>query len=145
MGHGREDRAQRHDALHPTARGHVQEQGRVRAPPLLGLDAAKQQQPCTAIGWLPGPKRDPRPADRALPLGAQAHNGPDRGKVDERLRVDRGERRRRELADQGAQRARRRVPGIDPAPKRHDHRGDVGGGLAVKFDCVHTYPPRGKA
>ena len=145
MRHGREDRAQRHDPLYPTARGHVQEQGRVRAPPQLGLDTAKKQQPCTAIGWLPGPKRDPRPADRALPLGAQAHDRPERGKVDEVLRVNRGERRGRELADQGAQRARRRVPGVDPAPKRYDHRGNIGGGLAVKFDVVHTHPPYGKA
>jgi hypothetical protein len=30
MGHGREDRAQRHDPLHPAARGDVQEQGGVR-------------------------------------------------------------------------------------------------------------------
>ena len=145
MRHGLEDRTQRHDALHPTARGHVQEQGRVRAPPQLGLDAAKQQQPCPTIGGLPGPKRDPRPADRALPLGAQAHDRPDRGKVDELLRVDRGERRGGELADQGAQRARRRVPGIDPSAKRHDHRGNIGGGLAVKCDVVHTHPPRGQA
>jgi hypothetical protein len=42
MRHGREDRAQRHDALYPTACGHVQEQGRVGAPPQLGLDAAKK-------------------------------------------------------------------------------------------------------
>ena len=103
-------------ALPISARGHVQEQGRVRAPPQLGLDTAKHQQPCPALGGLPGPKRDPRPADRALPLGAEAHDGPDRGKVDKRLWIDRGERRGRELADEGAQRTRRRIPGIDPAP-----------------------------
>ena len=86
MRHSREDRAQRHDALYPTACGHVQEQGRVGAPPQLGLDAAKKKEPCTALGGLPGPKRDPRPADRALSSGVQAHDRPDRGKVDKRLR-----------------------------------------------------------
>ena len=81
MGHGREDRTQRHDALHPTARGDVQEQGGVGAPPPLGLQASKQQQPRTARGWLPEPERMPRPADGALPRGGQAYDRPDLGKL----------------------------------------------------------------
>jgi len=131
--------------LHAAARGNVQEQSRVRAPPLLGLDAAKKQQPCTTIGWLPGPKRDPRPADGALPLGAEAYDRPECGKVDERFWVDRSERRGRELADQGAHSAGGGLAGIDPSSKRHHHRGQIGRGLAVKFDLVHAHPPGGKA
>jgi hypothetical protein len=145
MRHGREDRPPRHEPLHPTARGHVQEQGRVRAPPLLGLDATKEEQPRTTRGRLPGPQRAPRPAEGALPRGAQAHDGPERGKVDERLRVDRGERRGGELADEGAQRTRRGLPGIDPAAKRRHHGWDIGGGLAVPCDVIHMHPPCGKA
>ena len=145
MRHGREDRPQRHDPLHPALRGDLQEQGGVGAPPPLGLHAPKQEQPRTALGGAPGPKRAARPADAALSLGVQAHHGSDSGKVNELLQVDRGEWRGRELADQGAQRAGRRLPGIDPAPKRHHHRGEVRWGLTVKCDLVHGHPPHGTA
>ena len=57
MGHSREDRAQRHDALYATARGDVQEQGGVGAPPPLGLQAPKEKQPRAALGRLPEPER----------------------------------------------------------------------------------------
>ena len=117
MGDGFEDRAQRHDPLHATARGDVQQQGGVGAPPPLGLDAAKQQEPGTALGWLPGPQRDPRPADRALPRGVQAHDRPDRGKVDERLRVDRGERRGRRAGGPGSAARPSPPPRHRPSPQ----------------------------
>src|SRR5262249_20301993 len=118
MGDRLEDRAEGHEPLHATARGHVEEQRRVRAPPLLGLDAAKQQQPCPTIGWLPGPKRDPWPADGALPLDAEAYDRPEGGKVDERFWVDRGERRGRGLAGQGTQNAGGGPPRPDPSAQR---------------------------
>jgi len=88
MGYSREDRAQRHDPLHPAARGDVQEQGGVGAPPPLGLQTPKQEQPRAARGRLPGPERIPRPADDALPLGGQAHDRPDLRKIEEVLRVN---------------------------------------------------------
>ena len=104
-------------------RGDIEKRGSVGPPSPLGLHAPKQEQPRMALGRLPGPERTPRPANDALPLGGQAHDRPDLGKIEEVLRVDRGKRRGRELADQIAHRTCHGLPSIDPAPKRHYHRG----------------------
>src|SRR5262249_3368211 len=112
MGDRLEDRAERHDPLHAAARRDVEEQGGVGAPAPLGPDATKEEQPCPTRRGLPGPQRDARPTDGALPRGTQADDRPMRGKVDELFRVDRGEWRGRKLADQEAHGARRRLAGI---------------------------------
>src|SRR5262245_27629701 len=111
----------------------------------MGLHPPKQEQTRAALWRLPDPERASGPANDALPIGIQAHDRPDLGKIEEVLRVDRGEMRCRELADQVSHRACRGVTGIDPSSKSHHHRWDVARWLTVKFHSVHAHPPRGQA
>ena len=103
----------------------------------MGLRAAEQEEAVPAISGMPREELAPWPVDVAAPIGPQPHLGPFLGEHEELLGVDPGQPRGREVAGQVAQGARGRPAGIDPSPKRHDHRRQVGRRLAVELYIVH--------
>src|SRR5437667_12463348 len=81
-----------------------------------------------------------RPMDVTFAISPQPHVGPFLGKHEELFRIHPGQPRGREVADQVAQGTGGRLAGIDPSAKRHDHRCQVSGRLAVKLYMVHVHP-----
>src|SRR5918996_598122 len=135
----RQERPERDDPPYPTALGHTEEGLRIGLPPLVGLRAAKQEEAIPAIPWLPRKELAPWPPDVAAPIGPQPHLGPFLGEHEKLFRDYSGEPRGREVAGQVTQGARCRPAGIDPSPKRHDHRRQASGGLAIELYVVHEH------
>src|SRR5712691_8107502 len=76
MRSAREPRAERNDPPHPTALGHIEERGRIRAPLVMGLRAAKQEEPVCALPRMPRKELAPWPLDVAFPISPEPHLGP---------------------------------------------------------------------
>jgi hypothetical protein len=120
--------------------GDIKQRLRVGAPLLMGLHAAKQEKTGSVIPRLPRKELALWPLDGAAPISRHPHVRPFLGKHEEFFGVYPGQPRRREVLDQVLECSSCGLAGIDPSPKRHHHRRQVGKRLAVKFHIVHDHP-----
>src|ERR1700682_1598707 len=140
MRSARQERPERDDPSHTTALGHIEELLRIGLPSLMGLEAAKEEEAVPAIPWMPCKELAQWAMDVAAPITPQPHLGPFLSKHDKLFRLYPGQPLGPEIAGQVTQGARCRPTGINPSPKRHDHRLQVRRRLAVELYVVHECP-----
>src|SRR5262249_39543556 len=109
-------------------------------PLLMRLGATKEEQAVPLATRLPGIELATWPVNVAVPVLPQSNLGPFEGEDEELLGVDPSQPRGRKVMDEMAQGPGGRLAGIDPAPKRDDHRGQVGGRFVVEFYVIHDHP-----
>src|SRR3989442_9552067 len=105
----------------------------------MGLRSAKQEEAVSAILAETAPRKELAswPVDLALSISPQPHLGSFLGQHEKLFGIYRGQPLGPEIADQVAQGPRYRPARIDPSPKRHDHRRQGGGWLAIERYLVH--------